>query len=210
MIALIKGDKPDILKQNDAIWRDGLLDLIASGRPTADYLRNKYGHENVKAALKVETASKCAYCESKPLHVTYGDVEHIVAKSRAPERTFDWDNLTLACDVCNTKKGSRDGLLDPYTVDPEHHFSFFGPMIMHNEGCATAELTRTVLDLNRSALLDKRCEAIDKLNNLLLRIGQNPDPEERKVLLEATLEHETSKDREYAACLRAFVDPNQS
>lgn len=205
MIALAKGEKPDILRVNEVIWRDGLLDLIARGEATADYLRNKYGRDEVKDALKAETAGKCAYCESKPLHVTYGDVEHIVAKSRVPDRTFEWENLTLACDVCNTKKGSRDGLLDPYSVDPEQHFSFYGPMIMHNEGCAAAEYTRIVLDLNRSALLEKRCEAIDRLRNLVDRISLNPDPAERDILLEVTFEYETSQEREYAACLRSFV-----
>jgi uncharacterized protein (TIGR02646 family) len=59
----------------------------------------------------------CAYCESKLRHITYGDIEHIVAKAVDQSRTYDWTNLTIACDVCNTEKSDEEGLVDPYTED---------------------------------------------------------------------------------------------
>ncbi|MEQ1829786.1 MAG: HNH endonuclease, partial [Pirellula sp.] len=47
-----------------------------------------------------ETADKCAYCESKVTHVTFGDIEHIVPKSIGGKQT------TLTCGRCNNDQGS--------------------------------------------------------------------------------------------------------
>lgn len=190
---------------NAATWTSELLDAIVNRPVEVPLLKGHYNQPTVKAALKEETSGKCAYCESDMLHVTYGDIEHIVPKSVAPQLTFDWENLTLACDVCNTKKGNREGLLDPYAVDPEDHFTFYGPMLLHNPGCNTAEFTSTILELNRIKLLEKRREALDNISNLLVRIEENPDVNERTLILEVTLAAVTANTREFAACARAFV-----
>jgi hypothetical protein len=44
---------------------------------------------------------KCAYCESQITVVTYGAIEHFYPKARYPDKTFEWSNLLLSCDVCN-------------------------------------------------------------------------------------------------------------
>lgn len=205
MIRLSKIAEPVVLVQNAAAWTEELLDAIANRPADVPQIKGRFNHPTVKAALKKETSEKCAYCESNMLHVTYGDIEHIVAKSIDPASTFDWANLTLACDVCNTKKNNREGLLDPYAVDPEEHFSFYGPMLMHNPGCHSAELTSLRLELNRTALLEKRREAIETISNLLVRIEQNPNPDERALILEETIASLTGSSREFAACARAFL-----
>jgi uncharacterized protein (TIGR02646 family) len=205
LIRLSKGDEPTILSENAAAWTSELLDALENRSADVPGIKSRYNHPTVKAALKAETSEKCAYCESNMLHVTYGDIEHIAPKSADPNLTFDWKNLTLACDVCNTKKGSREGILDPYAVDPEGQFTFFGPMLIHNPGCNIAEYTKISLELNRTALLEKRREAIDNISNLLVRIEQNPDEYERQLILEETLNAVTAPSREFAACARAFV-----
>lgn len=71
----------------------------------------------VKDAL-VETHGgfeRCAYCE----HNEARTIDHFEPISRAPERTFDWTNLLLSCDICNGNKG--DGFVGPggeLPVDP--------------------------------------------------------------------------------------------
>jgi uncharacterized protein (TIGR02646 family) len=182
-----------------------LLAEVAKGGDKVAYRKSKYNHPEIKAALVTETNGKCAYCESLPLHVTYGDIEHIVPKSVDPNLTFDWHNLTLACDVCNTKKANQEGLIDPYIDEPEDEFDFIGPMLLHRTGKAKAEITRTALDLNRSHLLCQRAERIEALENRFRLIEQHPEAEERKLILAATVEHEISAEREYSSCSRSYL-----
>lgn len=205
MIRLTKVARPTILEKNAAKWTKDLLQAIARGEDDLSYRASKYNHIEIKEALKTETYRKCAYCESKHLHVTYGDIEHVIPKSVEPERAFDWNNLTLACDICNTKKGAASGLVDPYSDTPSEEFEFEGPMIFYKPGKVKAELTRTRLDLNRIDLLQRRADRLEALNEKINRIQQISNPDERQALLEAAIEFEVSDEREYAACVQAFL-----
>lgn len=76
MIKLRKGKKPAVLEKKAALWTNNLLTKIANGTRLSKAEKGRYRHPQIKAALKEETREKCAYCESKFLHVTHGDVEH--------------------------------------------------------------------------------------------------------------------------------------
>ena len=72
-----------------------------------------YSDPKVKQALIELFESKCAYCESKFLHVYSGDIEHFRPKGEIEEAhpskpgyywlAADWDNLLLSCRNCNQK-----------------------------------------------------------------------------------------------------------
>jgi len=73
-----------------------------------------YADAEVKDSLIKLFKEKCAYCESKFLHVYSGDVEHFRPKGEIEEATpdkkpgyywlaADWDNLLLSCRNCNQK-----------------------------------------------------------------------------------------------------------
>lgn len=72
-----------------------------------------YSDPEVKDALIALCDEKCAYCESKFLHVYSGDVEHFRPKGRISDAdnpkpgyywlAADWDNLLLSCRNCNQK-----------------------------------------------------------------------------------------------------------
>src|SRR3954469_25335779 len=98
MIKLEKTERPQVLTDNADDWTAVLLEKQAQGEEPTTSEKTKYRHRDIKAALLNETHGKCAYCESKLRHITYGDVEHIVPKSLALAKIFDWANLTLACD----------------------------------------------------------------------------------------------------------------
>jgi hypothetical protein len=96
------------------------------------------------------------------------------------ERTlaFEWTNLTLACDVCNTKKGTRADIFDPYRVNPFDHFWFYGGLVFAGVGAGPeAEITLVVLDLNRAGLLERRAERIRALERHLKVIVNCPNPD---------------------------------
>ena len=73
-----------------------------------------YAHESVKQALRKAQHGKCAFCESKFAHISYGDVEHFRPKAgwrqeegealRQPGYywlAYEWANLFVSCTLCN-------------------------------------------------------------------------------------------------------------
>ena len=160
--------RPHVLLRNEPNWTAAVVGRIQSGETPTRTERNRYNHAEIKAALLAETHRKCAYCESKLRHVTYGDIEHVVPKTDEPARWFDWANLTIACDVCNTNKasapGDGDAFIDPYAVDPEEHFWQMGPIMYARPGCDAAALTERLLKLNRADLVERRKKRQDQSN----------------------------------------------
>jgi uncharacterized protein (TIGR02646 family) len=149
----------------------------------------RYQHAEIKKALVDMFQGKCAYCESKILHIDYGDIEHYRPKRgpRArPDLTFDWDNLLLACQVCNgaEHKGDRfpereEGgpILDPCRDDPAEHLEF-----RYDDRARLAsvygktrrgETTERLLGLNRPHLRVHRSAFVQKLLFIALQAGRD-------------------------------------
>jgi uncharacterized protein (TIGR02646 family) len=205
MIKLQKGPEPAILIRKAADWTTELLDAIAAGQDEDSIKSSRYAHKEIKQALLEETNEKCAYCESKPLHVTFGDVEHISPKGIDPARAYDWSNLTLACSVCNNGKRAKENLVDPYG-DPESAFEFFGPMISERDGIPNAKRTRIELDLNRKELLSQRGEFLARVRSEMLENRSNVDPAERKLTEEAIIHHYKDRSSQFSGCARHFLE----
>ena len=210
MIRLTKGPEPVILKRNAAAWTRELQTAIAIGQNLNDVRSRQYGHKDIKDALIEETHAKCAYCESKPLHVDFGDVEHIIPKSVERQRTYEWANLTLVCGRCNTYKSDKEGLFDPYAEDPGAYFEFHGPYIANIPGSEIAYLTRTILKLNRTELIERRVEKLDALGRQIEAVLGAKDPNARKLLAQALIADARSAATEYSAFLNAFVQSAKS
>ncbi|MFY0562316.1 hypothetical protein ACN28E_00620 [Archangium lansingense] len=84
------------------------------GKKSFEFDAGIYAHESVKQALLRAQHGKCAFCESKFAHISYGDVEHFRPKAgwRQEEDeplsrpgyywlAYEWANLFLACTLCN-------------------------------------------------------------------------------------------------------------
>ncbi len=209
MIKLTKGPEPDVLVRLGPEWTATLLDRALAGVPATEAERGRYRHTDIKEALKAETFGKCAYCESKLLHISYGDIEHIVPKSVRPEFAFTWENLTLACDICNTNKGhqfgNHDDLVDPYVVDPATEFLFLGPLVLPVPGDDSALKTEMTLKLNRAELVERRTEHIQKLRMEIEALARIVDADLREVVRRDIIERGTESAREYAGTARAAL-----
>ena len=187
-----------------------MLAAIAAGQKLSATRKARYNHKDVKETLLKETHGKCAYCESKLTHIAYGDIEHIIPKSSAPARTYEWDNLTTACDICNTNKSDTEGMVDPYIDDPETvHFRFHGPMMTIVPGNETAKLTLIELDLNRPDLMGRRKDHLEDLGRRLEEIVTARDDRTRAALIRALVETETKSTKEFATCTRAYVSDKE-
>ena len=209
MIRLEKTDEPDILARRGPQWTKAVVDKIdKGGRPTRTE-RSRYNHPDIKQALVKETHGKCAYCESKVRHVSYGDIEHVVPKSSDPAKWFSWPNLTLACDVCNTNKADAqvdgESFIDPYAVDPEEHYWQLGATMHPKPGCDAAALTERLLDLNRAELVERRTERQAALMRLLDAFARCQEPQLKRLLWEEFVA-ESEAQNEYAALSRAILE----
>lgn len=171
MRKLKKAEKPDILAANETGWT---IELLATPPHTPEYkvIERRYGHPEIRERLADETHHKCAYCESRMEAVSFPHIEHILPKSRHREKTFEWDNLTVACQVCNTKKDTReptaDNFVHPYTDEPEQRFHFFGAFMASKNGELSARNMINWLELNRSPLVVSRNEVVNRVVQIYL------------------------------------------
>jgi hypothetical protein len=204
MIELKKLDEPRSLQENKANWTKELLEAIASG-DTDDIKAKKrrYNQPDVKAILKQETNDKCAYCESRVTVVAHGDIEHVTPKSIRPELTFEWGNLTFACQKCNGKKSNKEGLTDPY-VDPiDDSFFFVGPFLKGRT--EKGRLTEKELALNRAELIEDRSDQLRVLSDVLEKIANESNPRIKQLSLDALLDDLATLRPEYINMKRTVI-----
>jgi uncharacterized protein (TIGR02646 family) len=206
MIRLAKTPEPKLLEDNAATWTKELMEALKNEEEPSRYLVERYRHKDIKDALLNETHEKCAYCESKFRHVTYGDVEHITPRDEDPALSFQWQNLTVACDVCNTNKGAvaAGTIVDPYTDDPNEFFRFAGSMVLAIIGIDKADATTRMLKLNRPALLENRATRLQNIGNQLNNILKTVNQDHKRILMQDFIANELADVAEYSAIVRSY------
>lgn len=213
MRKLTKGPEPQVLLENGEQWKKELLEAVECGDKEEIAKKTKrYGHRDIKDALVAENYGKCAYCEAYVRHVSHGDIEHISPKSKDREKTFDWNNLTLACERCNQKKSDAEGIIDPHVDAPEDHLLFVAAVVRGRttKGMRSIKPTRG-LDLNRTELVERRGVQISRYADIFERIIQEEELGKRSILLEALQEDLADPKTEYSATLKALhqgFEPN--
>lgn len=184
MIRVRRTAVPRVLVRHGTQWLSELRAVAAdpsATRAQVERARNKYRYRSIKDALVAMFHDKCAYCESKVTHITYGAIEHFRPKAQYVNHTFEWNNLLLSCDICNDAghkgdtfrldKRGNPVLIDPTTSDPGLHLRFdWDPIAMKANIYGTDDRGREVVrvfDLNgvrgRKALLDDRSQYVETL-----------------------------------------------
>lgn len=209
MIKLNKLEEPEVLKINKEEWTSRYLSLYNAGSKIPDSLKYKYREPEIKDTLIRETHDKCAYCESKISQVCYGDVEHIIPKSKKPELIFEWKNLTLSCEQCNrNRKGDYydedEPLIDPYKDNPNEYLFACGAYIFHKPGSRRGELTETILELNRVELIERRMDRIKSLKSLADKCANEKNSVLKNIFINQLLE-EANTDKEYSFVVRKYL-----
>ncbi|MEG8241503.1 HNH endonuclease [Acinetobacter baumannii] len=68
------------------------------------------------------------------MHIHHGDIEHIFPKALDQSKRYEWNNLTLSCEICNQNKSNHDPnlnhILNPYIDNPESSLIFLVPSRM--------------------------------------------------------------------------------
>lgn len=211
MRKLKKNPKPQILIDHAATWTAEYCACLNAGKTPSDVIAKRYNHPTIKDALEKETHEKCAYCESKIKHISYGDIEHILPKNKEarPDLYVEWTNLTLSCEQCN-RSGKRTyydpklPLINPYTDAPEEFLHDIGPLVIPILGNDRAIATEKVLKLNRSALVEQRTERIMMVETLLQSWAKEKNAT-LKNLLSEQLHNEYAEDKEFSSTIKSFL-----
>lgn len=204
MIKLEKGVEPEILQQRKEDWTKDLLAAVTAGdTERVKSLTRRYNHPEVKNALKEETRGKCAYCEAYVIDVAHGDIEHVTPKSINRDLTFDWANLTFACQLCNQNKSNKEDLLDPYVDEPDEHLFFAGSFAKGR----TASGTRTVMELhlNRPSLIESRNREIERYADQIEKVFLINDDRIKELLIQGLFDELNSGRPEFIAACRVIL-----
>lgn len=204
MIKITRLSKPTILQENEVSWTEEVCrarkayyqDLkkfrqgTLSEKPLYPQAKKSYyAHKQIKTSLQTMFGRKCAYCESHITAVSYPHVEHFRPQSIYPKLAYHWDNLLLACTVCNSSYKRNqfplvDGrhpvknedepcslddsdnhlLVNPCLDDPEQFFIFEDEYIVCRNERAT--VTRDVCGLNRDDLNDARRQLLPAIETI--------------------------------------------
>ena len=205
MIRLQKGTQPQVLAANGTAWNNEYV--IWRAYPVGSEPQ-RYRHPEIRSALEGETCSKCAYCEGRIDDVAYNHIEHKLPKAKHPALVCTWDNLTIACPRCNTKKSDYDDpdcpLLDPYVDNIEHEVLFAGPLAL-DRNAPRAHVTIEVLDLNRKGLFLSRSEILQRLNRLLNFVERAVNEPALLQALWIDIDKFTAAEGEFASTCRQFL-----
>lgn len=206
MIKIIKTAEPSILQTHKASWTSDLMNYITSNAKIPDVVKNRYNQPEIKSALESETHNKCMYCESKISDVTYAHIEHYKPKSKYPQETFEWNNLGLACPICNTNKNDifdeTCPIVNPYKDNPNDHFISLGTMICHKD--KRGEITEKLLELNRPHLMESRMERINAVRLLIDKYNEETNTS-LKFILKKEIVRESADDKPYAMAIKAVI-----
>lgn len=209
MIELKKGDKPQILTDNATGWTTELLGFIQRGEKAPANVSNRYNHTDIKESLRSEAKNKCMYCESKVSHVSYEHIEHIKPKAKYPELTFEWQNLGLACPVCNMNKSDEYDpslrFLNPFEDKPSDYLFATGPYVFGKPGKDRGKLTEKIIKLNRVDLVEQRLERIEAIRQLMESYEKEQNPTLKKAIYKE-LVVELDEDKAYSFVLNAMVN----
>jgi hypothetical protein len=112
----------------------------------------------------------CAYCEGIVGAESSVQIDHFKPQSKFPELTFVYDNLHLACEVCNKSKSTKynENYIDPSVDDPSEHIKYYKWEAVGLDEIGTCMIE--AVDLNKEKKLEIRKNNYLKYNERLVSI----------------------------------------
>ncbi len=173
--------KPPSLCRNATRWRKELLAALSSTKQDRELINrrfNRYNKEDIRTALKEMYGGLCCYCESKIGVVSFYNIEHRKPKKHYPEYTFEWDNLHLVCQMCNTYKSDKwcdtNPILDSARDNIQDHLSYKNVGRIRWPKSHRGTTTIDHAQLNRQGLLDDRLEIALPIMDAIHDLNDDP------------------------------------
>lgn len=91
--------------------------LNRTPQPSAKQWRTHSYWREVLGELHDAYDGICAYsCHWIPFDTGFDTVEHFRPKDRYPRKAYEWSNYRLVCGTLNGRKGTNEGVLDPFKL----------------------------------------------------------------------------------------------
>lgn len=93
----------------EALWERVGGDWMAAGMPShrkSDPMKGEPGWARARYEVLIEQKRTCQICGATPA-IRPVEVDHIVPRHLAPDRTLDKTNLRVLCEMCNGGRGGR-------------------------------------------------------------------------------------------------------
>ena len=237
----INSPVPGILATKGKDKKDKLIDEYNNGKREFTFDTRLYGSTAVKDELIRLQHGKCCFCESDITHISHGDIEHYRPKAGWVQGTetlnkpgyywlaYDWDNLLLACEICNrsykknyfplqdnTKRAlshndnieNEDPLfLHPVNDDPEEHIGFNEEVPVSINGSSQGNTTIDKVGLDRPILNERRREKLSIIKQLHGLAAGHPETNKKQEAKQMLLKVQ-EPGSEYSSMLRCFFRRN--
>lgn len=127
MHKVIRNMPPSGLKQKSEKFKKEIKKGCNVNKDWSNFKKSKVGIQT-EEALKEMYLGCCAYCEGIIGTTSYNQIEHFKPKSKFPELCYEYDNLHLACQICNSNKGDKysEDYIDPSIDEPTEHIMYRG------------------------------------------------------------------------------------
>ncbi len=208
MIKLEKKPKPRVLEENEETWTKEYQLLMDGDNTVPKAAKFRYRHPDIKSTLKEEAFDKCIFCESKISHTFPGETDHIIPVSKMHASVVNWENLAYVCKECNRHKSDfydeNTPLINPFVDDPNDHLLFLGPIVLSRPNDPRGQVTRSLLQLSRAPLVERKKERLEKVKTLLDSLESFPEGDAKEFMREQAL-LEASSDKEYSATVKNFL-----
>lgn len=119
MRKLVRTASPDCLRADAPEWSDDYLAARKADPRHPFSWRSQRCYREIRRELARMTQEHCAFCDGQVGTESRETVEHFRPKSLFPALAYQWDNLFLCCDLCQSSKNERfnEGLLRPDDAD---------------------------------------------------------------------------------------------
>jgi uncharacterized protein (TIGR02646 family) len=240
VIKVTRTAEPEVLARLGPGWVRAHVKDVQEEKAKLNFGEGVYGHDDVRWALRQMQHSKCCYCEVHMDEYTPRHVEHWRPKAAVKQDddalelkpgyywlAYKWDNLFLACTLCNSvhkrtlfplrdparrARSHLDSLLDeeplllrPDEDDPDHHIEWRHdqPRGLTDRGRATVEVVGLIRDNDsrRTELLKR----LDLAHRRLLRIHGHPDFEDDAEEYREQLRTAKRTESPFSAMARAYL-----
>lgn len=138
---------------------------------------NKKGRKELEKALCSMTDNHCSFCDSYPMGARLKPtIEHFRPKSKFPELAYQWENLFMACFLCQEKGDAFSEMLlkpdeESYSFDEFFDIDWATGELIPNmnaskEDQERARITIELYRLNKNGKPEDRLEELEKYREL--------------------------------------------
>jgi len=195
---------PELLQANGQEWTDKYLAKRAKAKKEGRKIPRPHFGLEVRAQIveKLEQMngdSFCSYCESF-LDSSKPNVEHFEEVSDKPEKAFDWENLFLSCNTCNSNK-KNSNMVNPCGDNPREHFTFDNVLAIKKTDLGRK--TIKMLDLNGRKRRWRRTKLLEEIGKLKKNLRSSSKRGKRWIEARKLVEHGS----EYCSFYLAHLGP---